>query len=153
MPVTEQQVAAVRAQLTGNREEAVRLIREFTTREDLRGFFTLTSAAFTEAVELRFGQNGTREDAIRLVADVRSRSDWLSGSIAPDAAEAVLVSAFTHSDVPELDPDDLRGIFSTFLAAMINEVGLDDAQLDSFLTQARGMADRILSRNARRQQT
>jgi hypothetical protein len=148
LPVTEQQVAALRAQLTGDRDDAVRLIREFSAREDLRGFFTLTSAAFTEAVELRFGRNGTREDAIRLVSDVRSRSDWLSESIAPDTAEAVLTSAFTHGDIPELDPDDLRGIFSTFLAAMIAEVGLDDTQLEDFLTKARALADKILNKNA-----
>lgn len=148
MPVTEQQAAVLRAQLSGQLAEADRLLHQFSSREDLQGFFTFTIAAFNEAVKLRFGRDGTREDAIRLVADVRSRSDWLSDSINPDTAERVLEAAFTRNDVPDLDPDELRSIFSIFLSAMISEVGLDESQLDDFLAKARAMADKVLSKNA-----
>jgi hypothetical protein len=153
MPVTEHQAAALRAQLSGDIDEASRLIRQFSTREDLQGFAMLTMAVFIKAVRLRYGRNGTREDAIRLVADVRSRSDRLSESIDPGAAESVLTAAFTHSDVPELDPEELRGIFNTFGSVMITEAHLDGAQLDDFLAKARALADKMLSQNVQPQQT
>jgi hypothetical protein len=144
MPVTDHQAAALRAQLTGNIEEAQRLIRQFATREDLQGFAILLTAAFTEAVDLRFGGNGTREDAIRLVADVRSASDRLSDSIDPDHAERFLLAAFTHADTPDLDPDELRSIVQIFGATMVSEAGLDDAQLDAFLEKSRVLAEELL---------
>jgi hypothetical protein len=152
MPVTDQQVAVLRAQLSAQLDEANRLLHEFSSREDVQGFIVLTMAAFTKAVRLRFGSGGTREDAIRLVADVRSRSDRLS-AIDPDAAERVLTSVLTHSDFPELDPDELRSIFAIFLSAMIDDVGLSGSQLDVFLAKARVLADKRLAANAEPQQS
>jgi hypothetical protein len=148
MPVTDSQAAVLRAQLSGHLDEADRLLRQFSNREDLQGFFTLITAAFSEAAELRYGSGGTREDAIRLTAEVRSRSDRLSVSIDPETAERVMMAAFTDGDVSDIDRDELRSILGILLSAMLAEEHFDDAQLDAFTAKARALADELLTINA-----
>jgi hypothetical protein len=75
MPVTDQQVAAMRAQLTGDLEEHKGLLAALDSRADGQGYSALLTAAFHNAVDLRFTRDSTLREVTSFVAATRSRSE------------------------------------------------------------------------------
>jgi hypothetical protein len=144
MPVTDLQVATLRAQLAGEVEEHRRLLDQFDGKSDGRPYVTLTNAAFFEAVEHKFNGDTTADEIIEFVADVRSRSERVRASLDPRVAERVLLAAVTDADISGLDSAEVRRAQTILLNALIADEDLDSASLDAFMATARGLADRLL---------
>ena len=144
MPVTDLQVATLRAQLAGDVDEHRRLLAQFDGKSDGVPYVTLTNAAFFEAVEHKFNGDTTADEIIEFVADVRSRSERVRASLDPRIAERVLLAALTDADISDLDPAQVRRSQTILLNALIADEDLDRASLDTFMATARGLADRLL---------
>ena len=74
MPVTDEQVATLHAQLAGHLDEHERLLGELD-REAAPGYNALVTAAFSGAVVKRFPTDAALDTVIEFVADIRSASD------------------------------------------------------------------------------
>jgi hypothetical protein len=145
MPVTDQQSAALRAQLAGDLAEHKRLLSSLGGVADGRGYSALLTAAFYNAVDSRFTRESTLNEVTGFVADVRARSEGVRDALDPRTAERVLVSAFTSDDLSDLDAEELTKTKMVLLAAIIAGQQLDDAGLDEFIAKARALADELLS--------
>lgn len=142
MPVTDDAVVALRAQLMGDRSGYDRLFAQVDDNGGTASYAAMVTAAFTEAAERRFRANGTPADVIAFVADVRGRTPGAAEKIDPRVGEQLFNSALV--DAP-LD-DDLTGgtIIATqllLLAAMVADAELTPDQLDELLSESRTLAD------------
>jgi hypothetical protein len=143
MPVTEDEIAVLRAHLSGNQASQEELQARLTSPAARSRYATLVAAAFFEGVDRRFADRGTA-DVIAFVADVRARSDRLSESIDPQAAERLIRSALTDEDVSDLDTETRGRLFIVMLVALASDEGFSGEGLDAFLAEARKTADRWL---------
>ena len=141
MPVTDDQVAALRAYLAGDLDLHKQLYGRLDRAAARIGYTALVAAAFFEAADRRFARNGTAADVIEFVGDVRGRSERLAGEIDPSAAERMIRAVLTDEDISDMD-DEVKGrLYIVLLAALIFDEQLDDAGLDAFLVEARKLAD------------
>ena len=141
MPVTDDEVAALRAYLQGNRALQEELYERITTSAAKTRYSTLLAAAFIEAVNRRFGGRDSAADVIEYVADVRARTPMLGEQIDPSAAEGLIRGILTDADVPDIDGRMRGRIFISFLIAMVSDAQYDDDQLEALLVEARKAAD------------
>jgi hypothetical protein len=74
MPVTDEQVAPLRAQLAHQPAEHQRLFSLLDQAARRTGYRALVSAAFVVAVQRRFARDVSPGRVIEFVGDVRSRS-------------------------------------------------------------------------------
>jgi hypothetical protein len=145
MPVTDEQVAPLRAQLARQYEEHLRLFNLLDQDSKNTGYHALVSAAFVTAVERRFSRDVSPGEVIEFVGNVRSTSPRAADQIDPVIAERVIAAVFNEDS---LDDVDARKSFETQLLVMVAIVGgehLDDAGLDAFLAEARKLADQWLA--------
>jgi hypothetical protein len=149
MPVTNQQAAVLRAMLSGDIAEHRRLREQLDPRADQRPYAVLVSNAFIEAADRRFGSAATSEDVIAFVADVRAWADSVREGLDPAVAERVLLAAVGVGDVRGLDARTVRTGQAVLLTAMITDAGLEQAELDEFMTRVRAQADDQLARRPR----
>ena len=140
MPVNDQQVAALRAQLAGDYEQHRQLLRQVDAAGGMRDYVNLVSAAFLEAVDRRFADASLPAAVIDWVADVRSRSPQASEAIDPAAAERVILKTLGQGDISDLSGRDIRHNMQVLLALLITDEHLDDAALDAFMASARKLA-------------
>lgn len=146
MRVTDDAVAALRAQLTGDKEGYDRLLPQVEAAGHAAGYGALVAAAFAEAAERRFRAEGTPEDIIRFVADVRARTPDAGDKLDQRIGEQLFLASLMDSPLD----DDLEGgtIVATqllLLVAMIVDEGPTSDQLDAFLAEARMLADEWMS--------
>lgn len=144
MPVTDEQEAALHAQLAGKFDEHMRLLDALDPAAARTGYSALVSAAFSLAAERRFPEGTPTAEIIDYVADVRSRSDR-TAAIDPVAAERVLLAISADEKIGDIDR---RTSFETqlvLLAALIADAHLDDRELDEFMLKSRRRADRWLT--------
>jgi hypothetical protein len=147
MPVTDDEIAALRAHLQGNQALQQELYEQIATPAAKTRYMTLLAMAFFEAVSRRFGGRDSAAEVIEYVADVRARAPEVSEKIDPGAAERVIRRALTDDvDVSDIS-DGMRGrIFIFFVLALVSDAEYDDDQLEAFLTVARKAADDALER-------
>ncbi len=145
MPVTDDQVAALRALLAGDLERHRLLYARLGSDQALAGYTALVTGAFSEAVERRFGANYRPADVITFVGDVRTRSDRIAESLDPAAAERVIRAVFGDGSVRDLRDVTVVSAQIVLLGALIADERLDDAGLDAFLADARNLADRLMT--------
>jgi hypothetical protein len=145
MPVTDKQLAALRAQLTGRLDEHKRLLALFDWSVDGAGYTALLDAAFSGAVDRRFDGQTSTEDIIAYVADVRARTDRAGEVVDPDAAERLIGAVLGRSNVEDLDPRTAITAKQYLLVALVADAGYDEAGLDQFLLDASNLADRWLA--------
>jgi len=143
MPVTDEQVAALRAYLADDLDQHRQLYARLD-RAARSGYTALLAAAFFEAVNRRFAQEGTPAAVIEFVADVRGRSEALGEAIDPRAAERLIRAALTDEDIDDLDDKAKGGLYVVLLAGLIGDEQLSDDGLDEFLAEARKVADEWL---------
>jgi hypothetical protein len=143
MSVTDDQVAALRAQLAGDYDEHRRLLADLNQRSALSGYTALVTAAFIEAVERRFGPEH-RDDAavIEFVGDVRSRFPGADDEIDPTAAERVVRKALGRGSISDLDGPTIRRTERLLLPLIVAGERLTGEELDRFLASARKLLDR-----------
>jgi hypothetical protein len=145
MPVTDEQVAPLRAQLAGQPEEHLRLFNLLDQNAKNTGYQALVSAAFVTAVQRRFAPEASQGEVVEFVGSVRSRSPQVADKIDPVIAERVVMGVLADDS---LDDVDARKSFETqlvLMAAIVGGENLDDAGLDAFLAQARKLADQWLA--------
>jgi hypothetical protein len=142
--VTDQQVATLRAYLSGDATEHKRLLQQFDRDVDSAGYSALVTAAFFAAVDRRFGKDAARADVIEYVADVRSRLDEVADAVDPRAAERLIWEVLGEGST-----GDLRGKSSAraklFLtAALVADANFGSSELDEFVAKVRKYADHLL---------
>src|ERR1700730_3326172 len=137
MSVTDDQVAALRAQLTGDYDEHRRLLADLNQRGALSGYTALVTAAFIEAVDRRFGPVH-RDDAavIEFIGDVRSRFPGADDEIDPAAAARVVATALGRGSISDLDGPTIRRTETLLLPLIVADEQLTGEELDRFLASA-----------------
>jgi hypothetical protein len=144
MPVTNEQVAPLRAQLAGQLDEHQRLFAQLDASAARTGYRKLVTAAFCIAAERRFPQGTKASDVIQFVGDARSRTERMT-EIDPRTAERVIRAVISDENIDDIDP---RTSFETqilLLAAMTADSHYDATALDEFLAEARRLADQWMN--------
>lgn len=154
MSVTDEQVAALRAQLAGDVEEHNRLLKQLREHDDGIGYTMLLTAAFYGAARRRFGRDWKSADVILFVAGVRARADSIAVALEPRIAERVLLSvlgsddiasALTDTQIDDLHTRQVTDAEAHLLMAMVADERLRRNALDRFLAEARARASQVLS--------
>jgi len=140
MPVNADQLAAFRTLLTGENEENQRLQQKLDQSDGWEGYGALISAGFVMAAE-RWFDKPSDTDIVEYVASVRSRSDELGEKIDPVIAERLIKAMHSDETIDDIDPTPLIGTQLVLLVALIHDAQLDDAELEAFLAEAKGLAD------------
>lgn len=142
MPATDEQIAALHAQLSGSHDEHRRIIAELDSRGALAGYTAVVTAAFIEAVDRRFGPHGVDDAAvIEFVGEVRSRFPGADEEIDPLAAERVVRKALGRGSISDLDGATIRRIEALLLPVLVADEHLDDQGLNQFLAAARKLLE------------
>jgi hypothetical protein len=139
--VTADQVAALRAYLTGNFHLYEQLHRQLDPIAAATGFSALLTATFFEAVDRRFATSGTASEVTEFVGAVRARSDELSAELDSSAAERLIRAMLTDEDIDEIDPATRANTQFLLLYPLVEDAYLDEAGLDDLLAEARKLAD------------
>jgi hypothetical protein len=145
MPVTDDQIAALRALLSDDTDLYRQVYGGLDRAEAKKGYTALITAAFIEAVERRFGTGYQPADIVTFVADVRARSDRLASRIDPDVAERVIHAVLGHGTIRGLNREAVTGAKLLLLGGLIADARLDDTGLDEFMAAARKLADQLMS--------
>jgi hypothetical protein len=141
MAVADDQVATLRAYLSGDFDEHDRLHAQLDPVAAQTGYSALVSAAFVEAVERRFVQNSATADVVEFVSSVRARSPKLAEDIDPRTAERMILAVYTDEEIDDIDGSTRLGTQFLLLTGLIVDEQLDDAGLDNALAAARKLAD------------
>jgi hypothetical protein len=144
MPVTDDQVATLRALLADDMDRYRQLFSELDRAEAKRGYSALVTAGFTEAVERRFGPGYQAADIVAFVAGIRIRSDRLAAELDPDVAERVIRVVLEDAPVDDLNRNAVTGAQLLLLIGLIADAQLDGQGLDQFLASARKFADQLM---------
>ncbi len=144
MAVTDEQVAALRALLTGNVTENRSLLARFDRDSDGAGYSALVNAAFFEAADRRFGKGSTPTDVIEYVADVRSRSSDIAEKMDPNTGERLIRKVLAGESTDDIDSRASATAKLFLLAALMADENFGSAELDQFLARVRKMADYLL---------
>ncbi|MGI5208713.1 hypothetical protein ACQEU6_44995 [Spirillospora sp. CA-108201] len=148
MPITDEQVAVLRAQLKGNREEHLRLLDQLDSNEANVFYTALVGAAFINAAQHHFIKNGevaSTSQIIDFVAQVRERSDDSSHLINPQLGESMLLDFLGKGTMIEADPDTKFGHQIVMLSAMVGARQFTPVELEAFLQSARSLAEELLN--------
>jgi hypothetical protein len=145
MPVTDDQVAALRALLSDDIDRHRQIYAGLDRAEARKGYPALVTAAFGIAVDRRFGTSYQPTDIVAFVADVRARSDRLAQRIDPDVAERVISAVLGRGTTRGLDKEAVTSAKLLLLGGLIADARLDDGGLDEFLAAARKLADQLMS--------
>jgi hypothetical protein len=145
MPVSDEQVAPLRAQLARQPEEHKRLFGLLDRDSKNTGYRVLVSAAFMVAVERRFARDVDPGQVIEFVGDVRLNSPQVADQVDPVIAERVIMAVFTGKSPDDIDARKSWEAQLLLMAAVVGGEHFDDAGLDAFLADARKLADQWLA--------
>lgn len=144
MPVTDDQVATLRALLANDRDRHEQLYAGLDRAEVGKGYNALVAASFGQAALRRFGGGYTQADIVTFVGYLRAKSPGVSESLDPEAAELMLNAVLGSASTRGLSREDRATAQILLLMGLIADEHLDDAGLDAFLADARKLADQIL---------
>jgi hypothetical protein len=147
VPVTDDQLRALHAYLSGDFATYGSLRERLSVMPDQSAWGALIGAGFFEAVDRRFAKDGTASDSaiVEYVADVRARSDKLAQDIDPAVAERLIQDSLGRGSVDDIDGRTRLGVRFLLLAALIVDDQLNEEELETFLAQAREVADQWLA--------
>jgi hypothetical protein len=141
MAVTADQVATLRAYLSGDFDEHDRLHAQLDPVAARTGYSALVSAGFVLAVERRFDRDTPDTEVSAFVERLRGRSAELAEGVDPRAAERLIRAVYTDEQIDDLDSETRLATQFLLMTALIVDERLDQAGLDKFLTEARELAD------------
>jgi hypothetical protein len=144
MAVTDEQIAALRALLTGDAAENRRLVAELRRDGSGAGYGTHVNAAFFEAVDRRFGKASTPASIIEYISDVRSRSDEIAEKVDPSVGERLIRKVLAGETTDNIDSRTSATVKLFVLVALVADENFGTAELDQFLAKVRKMADYLL---------
>jgi hypothetical protein len=145
MPVTDEQVATLRAHLTGEVKEYQRLWGRLDRDAAKTGYMALLAAAFFEAVDRRFAKDGTVADVIEFVGGLRARLGEDADEVDPIVAERLIRDALGDGTIADLDEDTIVATKVILLTALISDEQLDEVGMDEFMAKSRALGDRLMS--------
>lgn len=143
MPITDDEVTAIRTMLAGDTAEFQRLNDELDREATKYSYKSLILACFVTAVRRRFGDKTRASNIIEFVGDVRSRLDD-PDELDPTIAERLIRNVYRDERTEDIDGKTEVGHEAIMLAAMVSDLDLDDAGLDEFMTESRKLGDQIL---------
>lgn len=144
--VSADQVAAMRAYLSGDRDLFVRLNRMLDrSKEGAKTYHALIVGIFAEAVALRFDEQTSRNEVIEYVADLRSRDDGIAEALDPENAERIIMTAIADDDVDDLSGDECLRLEMILMAGFVADAEFSVARLDAFLEKSRRFANGMLA--------
>lgn len=144
MAVTDEQVAALRAQLQGKSDEHLRWLDQLEQRGETDGYVALVTGAFFEAVDRRFIQDGKvaeEPEVIEFIAATRAAHPNVADELDPSVAEPVLLHALGKGSVQGIDGAKVFKTQILLMGALVGDADLDEAELEAFLAKARAEAD------------
>jgi hypothetical protein len=143
--VTDGQVAALRAYLAQDPEEAARLNAQLGESRGWDGYGEFVWAAFVLAVRRRFAPEWTVPRIVQYVAAVRVRWAQDNDDFDPRAGEILMRCALDDNVPADLD-EMTRGRAQLFLLGeLVADEQPDNTERDKFLAMARMLADNWLS--------
>ncbi|MES9543696.1 hypothetical protein [Actinomadura sp. NPDC000600] len=147
MPVTDEQVAALYAQLAGRPpEEHLRLFNELDQNDNV-GYAALLAAGLFEAIQRRFVKDGEiadRSEIIEFVAQARAKGNESLEAINPGVAEQIILHALGKASLSGIDDQTVLGHQIVLLSALVGRANYSEAELNDFMAQIRADADEIL---------
>lgn len=143
MLVSGEQVAALRAFLALDPDQAGRLTEQLVESGRVEGYGELVYAAFVSAVRRRFSPTWTVADVIRFVAAKRAELLEDGAEVDPLTAEILVRRALGGGIATELDEKSRARAQILLLGEIVADAGFDDAGLDDFLAQVRSLADQM----------
>jgi hypothetical protein len=141
VPVTDEQMAALRAHLALRPDEFKQHHETLVRNDDLAGYGELIFAAFVMAARRRFVPSWTVPDIIGFVVAARIRLREAGIDIDPRTSEALLRRALGEDVSIGLDEAAVGRAQIFLLGEMVIDEQLDDVGLDEFLERARDLAD------------
>lgn len=144
MPVTDDQVAALRAHLAGDFDEHRRLRARLDADGARSGYMALIEGAFFVAVDRRFTKDTKPADVIEFVSEIRARSEDLSKQIDPRAAERLIWAVLGEGSINDIEDTTRFSAEMGLLSMLVIDQQLDDPALDEFMKKARAVADHLL---------
>ncbi|RKS73723.1 hypothetical protein BZB76_4426 [Actinomadura pelletieri DSM 43383] len=149
MAVTDDQVAALHAQLAGRTDEHRRLLNKLDRAKANEGYAALITAAFFEATERRFIKDGTvanNAEVIDFVASLRATSNEIPDIIDPKLAELFInyvLGKLPTDALQSIDDEIAFGMKILLLAGLIRDLQFNEAELSEFLAKARADAEEL----------
>ncbi|RFS82487.1 hypothetical protein D0T12_27200 [Actinomadura spongiicola] len=147
MAVTDEQVAALHAQLAGRAEEHKRLLQQLDRAKANEGYSALVAAAFFEAAERRFiraGEVADKAEVIDFVGSIRARAEENVDLIDPEIAERMILHVIGQTSNEEVRSFDAEVAFKhqiILMAALVGEAQFSDEELDAFIVKVRADAE------------
>jgi hypothetical protein len=145
MPVTDHQVAALRALLAGNFDEHRKLLARLRLDADREGYSALVTAGFFEAADRRFADGHTAAEIAGFVAWARATTDDAADKIDPRIAERLIRGVFEDENMHDVGGQTLMETQLLLLAALVSEARFTDSELDAFMVGSRKLAERWTS--------
>jgi hypothetical protein len=148
MKVTDDHVAALRAQLRGDSDEHIRFLNRIEETETTEGYVIFVTAAFFEAVDRRFSQDTKATDEteiIEFIATIRASNPDVADDLDPSISEPILLHALGKGNLQGIEGGRLFATRILLLAALVGRAEFSETELDAFLAKARAEADARLS--------
>jgi hypothetical protein len=143
MPVTNDQVATLRALLSDDLDRYRQLLARLDQADARDGYAVLLAAAFSAAAARRFCRPYAQADIIAFVSAVRARSEHIAESLDPDVAQRMLIAVLGGASSQGLSGEARASTSQILLAELIADEHLDHAGLAAVLADARERADRL----------
>ena len=144
MPVSDLEVAMLRAHIAGDDEEAQRAFgQQVTAPGDMGGLAWLVHAAFVIAARRKFAPTWNKAKVIRYVGQVRALLSERPGLLDPRVAEDELASALGAQAPASHEIGAVATARLFLLDALIASLDLDDEGIDALLGEARMSADQM----------
>jgi hypothetical protein len=144
MPVTDEQVAALRAYLKGDFAGHQRLFKAMGPRE---GFTALVPAAFLLLADRKFPEGTPIDRIVEFVGDVRARYFNDPDGLDPVAGERLLAAVNGDDPVSDIDPSVKYHTQLVLLYPIVSEESLSDQGIENLLATARKIADEWLEQS------
>lgn len=146
--VTDEQVAALRAAMTGDYETFGHFVGKSVDGRD-PAFAVLMTQVFVIAAQGRFPASSSTAELIRFVGQLRSRDEGKHADVVASAAEQMLLCAIHGETASQEFGEEVRGYTQfALIMELVADLRLDDGQVDELLDMARQESDQRLIRRA-----
>lgn len=140
MPEDEKPVTTLRALLNKDFDRYKELLQSLD-RAESRDFLRLTSTAFLEIADRKFGSGNAAAAVVEWVAKIRSESEVAAKAFDPVLSEQVLLFVLGKSEGQNLSGGQIRDAELLLLPMLVDDQGLDSAGVDELLSAARSLAE------------
>ena len=141
MPEVDKSATVLRALLNKDFDQYKQLIQSLD-RDEGRDFLRLVSTALLKMSDRKFGSGDVTTAVVEWVAKIRSESDVAAKAFDPVLSEQVLLFVLGKEDRQDLSGRQIRDAELLLLPALVDDQGLDSAEIDELLVSARALIRR-----------